>query len=225
MAALGAPISPHPHGSERPGASSSYYHSTKSASPSSGGKAQKQARPAGRDPSRSARPPYYASRPTVASTLRASPQTDTSEGSELQTQCRISAAGPGGSIDGTDISGEPSLEAYEFSDAHPAASAPLSHYQGPTPKTVDEIREAYFATKGLSLSSIKEWEWHCFNADMGALAIAAKSKAIDGEITGYDENDGFSGSAATCGTLKLWLLSQAKFNELKTIELWARLSK
>lgn len=60
---------------------------------------------------------------------------------------------------------------------------------------------------------------------MQALATVAKNKEISGIITGYNENDGFTGSATTRGTLKIWLLSQAKFNGLKMLELWARLGE
>lgn len=101
--------------------------------------------------------------------------------------------------------------------------APLSSYTGPTPKSLDGVRAAFFETKGLSLESIAEWESHCLHADMEVLSTAMKNKRISGTITGYDEVYGFTGTATTRGTLNLWLLSQAKFNGLKVLALWARL--
>lgn len=102
-------------------------------------------------------------------------------------------------------------------------AAPLSNYTGPTPKSLDGVRAAFFETKGMSLESIAEWELHCLHADMEVLSTAMKNKRVSGTITGYDEAYGFTGTATTRGTLNLWLLSQAKFNGLKVLALWARL--
>jgi hypothetical protein len=103
--------------------------------------------------------------------------------------------------------------------------APLRNYTGPTPKSLDGVRAAFFETKGMSLESIKEWEWHCLQADMEVLGTAVQNKRVAGTITGYDDGDGFTGSATTRGTLKLWLLSQARFNSMKVVSLWARLGR
>lgn len=107
--------------------------------------------------------------------------------------------------------------------ASPCGEAPLRGYTGPTPKSLDGVRAAFFDTKGLSLESIREWESHCLHADMEVLGTASRNKRIAGTVTGYDDADGFTGTATTRGTLSLWLLSQAKFNGLKVLALWARL--
>lgn len=184
-----------------------------------------------RDYPRSSRPPHYASRHTLASILRAtppqlSPPIGSIRSSGLQRPCRSPSVNRNPTSDDGPGSNDPFLAdgSSESFTAPSSIDSPLSDYHGPTPKTLDEVRAAFFATKGLNLLSIKEWEWHCFHADMQVLATAVKSKDIDGVITGYNENDGFTGSAAIRGTLKMWLLSQAKFNGLKVLELWARLA-
>ena len=115
----------------------------------------------------------------------------------------------------------------ETSDTTAASAVPgetpLGSYTGPTPKSLDGVRTAFFETKGFSLESIAEWESHCLHADTEVLATAMQNKRIAGTLTGYDEADGFKGTATTRGTLNLWLLSQAKFNGLKVLALWARL--
>ena len=58
---------------------------------------------------------------------------------------------------------------------------------------------------------------------MDVLATAMQNKRVAGTVTGYHETDGFTGTGTTRGTLNLWLLSQAKFNGLKVLALWARL--
>lgn len=58
---------------------------------------------------------------------------------------------------------------------------------------------------------------------MDVLSTAMKNKRMSGTITGYEEEYGFTGTATTRGMLSLWLLSQAKFNGLKVLALWARL--
>lgn len=116
-------------------------------------------------------------------------------------------------------------EPSETTAAPPCGEAPLASYTGPTPKSLDGVREAFFDTKGLSLESVREWESHCLHADMEVLGTASRSKRIAGTVTGYDDADGFTGTATTRGTLNLWLLSQAKFNGLKVLALWARLGE
>lgn len=60
---------------------------------------------------------------------------------------------------------------------------------------------------------------------MEVLSTVMQDRRVAGTVTGYDETQGFKGTATTRGTLNLWLLSQAKFNGLKVLALWARLGE
>ena len=164
---------------------------------------------------RSGKPPHLANRSTISSTLRAASPRHVSTYSGK----RSSPQPARGSKDHVS-------EYSETTVASPSSGGtPLSSYTGPTPKSLDGVRAAFFETKGMSLESISEWESHCLHADMDVLSTAMKNKRITGTITGYDEAHGFTGTATTRGTLTLWLLSQAKFNGLKVLSLWARLGQ
>ena len=159
------------------------------------------------------KPPHHiSSRSSIPSTLHAAPPRHVSTFSGKRSPRPVR---------GCDDHSSERSEATAASPAH--GQAPLSSYTGPTPKTIDGVRAAFFETKGMSLESIREWESHCLHADMDVLSTAMKNKRIAGTITGYDEARGFTGTATTRGTLTLWLLSQAKFNGLKVLALWARL--
>ncbi|SPO01166.1 uncharacterized protein DNG_03913 [Cephalotrichum gorgonifer] len=162
--------------------------------------------------------PHISKRSTVSSSLRSA--TPISRASTCAGKPKSPQPQPAGGSrkDNTSDRSEMTVTSAAFGEA------PLRSYTGPTPKSLDGVRAAFFETKGMSLESIREWEWHCFQADIEVFTTAMKNKRIAGAITGHDEAAGFTGPATTRGTLNLWLLSQAKFNGLKVLALWARLA-
>ncbi|PKS10216.1 hypothetical protein jhhlp_001966 [Lomentospora prolificans] len=230
MATTRAPTAPSacgPGGQSRDSLDSTESISTRSTSIHDNGTIRKDQPRSMREPHCCARSPHDTSQHPLTSILRAAtPRSSALDGSIRPPEHRRIRRSSSSSTTGRTRSNDPCLidGSLEIPSNPASPWSPLVHYQGPTPKTVDEVRAAFFATRGLNLLSIKEWEGYCLHADMQVLATAMKNEEVDGDITGYNEIDGFTGSAALRGTLKIWLLSQEKFNRLKVLELWSRLA-
>jgi len=163
MAATSASTNPSGHGPENlglaPGETALGGGSSIRSTSLSGHRRVEKSRPRTFRDYRTSFPSHLSGKDMIASILRAapppsSPHNGTTKPPDLQ---RISSS-PSSSAS---RKSDDLLLAEGASDSSPGSShldSPLAGYKGPTPKTLDGVREAFFKVKGLSLSSIKEWE-------------------------------------------------------------------